>query len=138
MQHSFTFKGSKIPLEVNFGKAFKVFPEYGLHILGLLVDENITKTLSTILTDDLSMLKLWFYYVKDHHTESFENLIDDLEAPDFKSFKDTLWTAIVNFTDPQLRPALIKGREEVERQLAKTLKNLKLKEQSSDTVEEQE
>jgi hypothetical protein len=104
----------------------------------LLVDENITKTLGTILTDELSMLRLWYYYVKDHYTESFEDLIEDLEPSDFKSFKETLWNAIVNFTDPQLRPALIKGREEVERQLAKTLKNLKFKEQSSDTVEEQE
>lgn len=138
MQHSFTFKGSKIPLDVDFGKAHKVFPKHGLHILGLLVDENINKTLLTILTDDLQMLNLWYHYVKDLYPSDFEELIDDLTTVDFKSFKDALWAAIVNFTDPQLRAALIKGREEIERQLAKTFRNLKLKEPSSDTVDESE
>jgi len=134
----FTFKQEKIPLTISFKEAYKLLPKYDIHILGLLVDNNITTTLSTILTDDLKMLGLWYEFMKDHTARPFEDLIDDLSAQDFKSFKDAFWSAIVNFTDPQLRPALVKGREEVERELAKTLRNLKFSDTSSGTVDEPE
>lgn len=138
MQSHFKFKGDKIPLEIRFIDAYKLLPKYGIHILGLLVEENIVKTMTTMLTDELQILGLWYEYVKDRNVGSFEELLEDLTPEDFKSFKEGLWTAIINFTDPQLRTALIKGREELERQLAKTLKNMKFSEQSSDTVDEPE
>jgi hypothetical protein len=134
----FKFKNEKIPLEIRFKEAYKLLPKYEIHILGLLVEDNVVKTLTTILTDDLKMLGLWYEFIKDHQAGSFEDLIDELSVEDFKSFKETLWSSIVNFTDPQLRPALVRGREEVERELTKTLKNLKFSSQSSDTVEGQE
>lgn len=137
MQTHFKFKNSKIPIEITFKEAYKLLPKYEIHILGLLVDNNIVTTLQTILTDDLKVLGLWYEFIKDHTTGSFEDLVDELTAEDFKSFKEALWAAIVNFTDPQLRPALVKGREEVEREIAKTLKNLKFSNQSLDTVDEQ-
>lgn len=135
---TFKFKESKIPLEITFKEAYKLLPKYDIKILGLLVEDNIATTLQTIITDDLKMLSLWYEFIKDHTAGTFEDLVDELTPGDFKSFKETLWTAIVNFTDPQLRPALVKGREEVERELAKTLKNLKFSGKSLDTVDEQE
>ena len=133
----FKFKNDKIPIEITFKEAFKLLPKYNIHILGLLVDNNIVNTLQTIITDDLKMLGLWYEFVKNHTTLTFDDAVDELTAEDFKSFRDGLWNAIVNFTDPQLRPALVKGREEVEREIAKTLKNLKFSSQSLDTVDEQ-
>lgn len=135
---TFKFKESKIPLEITFKEAYKLLPKYDIKILGLLVEDNIATTLQTIITDDLKMLGLWYEFIKDHTAGTFEDLVDELTPGDFKSFKETLWTAIVNFTDPQLRPALVKGREEVEKELAKTLKNLKFSGKSLDTVDEQE
>jgi hypothetical protein len=81
---------------------------------------------------------LWWEFMKDHVSGTFEENLSDLTPEDFTSFKEALWTAIINFTNPRLRPALVKGREEVERELTKALKNMKFSERSSDTVEEPE
>jgi hypothetical protein len=134
----YTFRKEKYPLAINFGDAYSLLPKYGIHVLSLLVDDNIAKTLTTILTDDLKVMGLWWEFMKDHVSGTFEENLSDLTPEDFTSFKEALWTAIINFTNPRLRPALVKGREEVERELTKALKNMKFSERSSDTVEEPE
>lgn len=129
---SFNFKGVKIPIRITYKQAMFDFKDMGLNILNLFKDETI---IMTIMSDDETMLQVWYSYVKKH-ASSFESAVEDLTPEDMHQFKDAFWEAVVNFTAPAMRPILQSMMEQVKEALASPEKSLSKR--SSESLDEQE
>jgi len=102
MPHKIYFRGSEIPVEITYKQAMFDFKNMGLNLLKIFQDE---KVIATILTDDETMINLWFYYVQNH-CSTLEDAISDLTSEKMQKFRDIFLDAVLGFINPQMRPAL--------------------------------
>lgn len=96
------------------GKLF----DLGLDILSIMKDNNTI--VPTIMFDDSTMLKIWFFYIKEQDsTISWEEALQFLdETPGgLEPFKKAFWDLVVSFFPITLQPTLRKGWKEVEKQI---------------------
>ena len=70
-----------------------------------------------ILTNEKVMVELFHYYVKGH-CSTMENMLEKLTPETMTEFREVFWNEVVNFTNPQMRPALQKTVEMIKKELA--------------------
>ena len=81
------------------------------------------------------MLKVWYHYVSPY-CESFESSLDDITPEMLNEFRDKFWSAVVNFTNPSMRKALMEFKKMILKELQSV--DVKLKEVSSESLASQE
>lgn len=127
--------GRKIPITITFRDALTIYPNRGLKILNILDSNNAQETLQTLLLNDEIMLDLWKHYIAENNIDEDEAL-DALDRDNFQKFKNEVWNAVVNFSDPQMQGALREIKKLLEQELANQLQPKNLRKSFSDTVEE--
>ena len=100
MTTTIRYKGTEIPLEINYHTAMFVFPKLGLRLLNLLQD---SQTVLQIMGDDDTMIKIWYHYVHEY-AGPLEDAVKELNSETMNDFRDKFWREVVNFTNPQMRP----------------------------------
>jgi len=118
--------GRKINIVITFRDAINIYPKRGLPILNILSDNNAQETLQTVMLNDQKMLDLWYYYLQENNIDE-DKALDELTRENFMEFKKEVWEAIVNFSEPQMRGALIEMKKMFNEEITKALqpKNFK-------------
>lgn len=129
---TFKYNGITIPVSFGYKEVTKDFKEMGLNLLQLFSDQGV---MASIFINDELMLKIWFYYVKNH-AATMDEAIETLTPQQMHAFKEAFWQAVVNFTVPQMRPTLVEMKKELDSALKSPAKNLR--NSSSDLSQELE
>ena len=116
-----SFKHGKdtVPMTLGYVLAHGKLFDLGLDILSMTKDNSV---IQTIMLDDSTMLKVWFYYIQQQDpTASFEEALEILdESPKgLEPFRKAFWELVVGFMPTALQPTL----REMWRQAEKQLKN---------------
>ena len=133
---SFKHNGQTVQLNYTYFEAMNTFPGLGLDILGVITD---TTPILQIMADDKTMIKVWWYFIKEFESlaeEDFDDALKALKPEEMQAFKEAFWESVVNFSSLPMRETLRQMWEQVKKQL-KQPKNL-LKNISQDSPEEQE
>jgi hypothetical protein len=115
------FKGNEIPIRISWKDAMFTFKDMGLNLLKLFEDGS---ALYTIMADDEVMVELWYHYVSKH-TTTLESAIEDVDEDFMHEFKEAFWEAVLDFTNPQMRPMLLENRKLIMQELASPGESLK-------------
>ena len=116
------FNGSEIPIEITYKSAWFELPELGIDLLTIFDGE---KTLMNILTNEKVMIEVLYHFSKKHFS-TLENMIDKLTPEVMHDFREVFWDEVVNFTNPQMRPALQETMTMLKKHLASPEKILEL------------
>ena len=114
----FKYGHEQVPMELGWRLAHDKLFDLGLDILTITKDP--ARVIQTILLDDSTMLKVWFYYVSEAGIETdFMEALDvlDREPEGLEPFKKAFWDLVVGFTNPSLRDILNQGMKEIKKEL---------------------
>lgn len=123
----------KIPMYMGYRLAQNEMSELGINVLNLFSENS--NVIQTIMLDDQTMLKVWFFYVDEHLGVKYDEALQLLdETPGgLEPFKQAFWEMVVGFTGPAVRPLAKQAWDQVRQQLKKNLRTL-----SSDSLDESE
>lgn len=116
----------EIPIFLGWRLAQGKLSELGVNVLNIFTAEN--NAIQTIMLDDNTMLKVWYFYVNEELGLKYEEALDLLdETPGgLEPFKQAFWELVVGFTNPVARQAAKELWDKAKLQLKKNLKNLSL------------
>ena len=132
MSGTVKFNGIDIPIKITYKSAWFELPELGIDILNIFDGE---KTIMNILTNEKVMVELFYYYAKSH-CSTIEDMLGNLTSEVMTEFREVFWNEVVNFTNPQMRPALQETMTMLKKHLASPEKILELA--SSESLERPE
>ena len=102
---------------LGYGLAHGKLFDLGVDVLSIMKNGE---AISTIMLDDSTMLKVWFFYLNEAGIEDdFDHALDVLdESPQgLAPFRKAFWDMVVGFSPTQLQPALRNMWREAEKQL---------------------
>jgi hypothetical protein len=105
-----------IPMSLGYVLAHGKLFDLGLDILSITKDNSVVQT---IMLDDSTMLKVWYYYVQEETGQSFEDALEILDnTPNgLEPFKKAFWDMVVGFSPTALQPTLRAVWKEAEIQI---------------------
>ena len=103
---SFYHNGNKVFVEFNYKNVMVDFKKMGLNLFDIYNDQRV---IMQIFGDDETMIQVWFFYIKDYEA-SYDEAIERLEVKELQTFKEAFWSAVVNFSAPQMRAILIETK----------------------------
>jgi hypothetical protein len=122
----FSFNDKTYPIIVTWSLAYNTLPEkFNIEILKLFVDEQLTQqTTNRILVDDDLCLRLCWFFIEPQVQFDWDKFLEllDQEPEAIENFRETFWSAIVNFSSPQKKGVLL----EIWKLLKKEMKQLSL------------
>jgi hypothetical protein len=122
----FSFNDKTYPIIVTWSLAYNTLPEkFNIEILKLFVDEQLTQqTTNRILVDDDLCLRLCWFFIEPQVQFDWDKFLEllDQEPEAIENFRETFWSAIVNFSSPQKKGVLL----EIWKMLKKEMKQLSL------------
>lgn len=88
----------------------------GLDVLSITKDNSV---IQTIMLDDSTMLKVWYYYVEKETGQSFDEALEVLDEnpKGLEPFRKAFWEMVVGFMPTALQPTLKGMWREAEKQL---------------------
>jgi len=122
MSSTVKFNGIDIPIKITYKSAWFELPELGIDILNIFDGE---KTIMNILTNEKVMVELFYYYAKGH-CSTIDDMLEKLTPEVMGEFREVFWNEVVNFTNPQMRPALQETMTMLKKHLASPEKILEL------------
>jgi hypothetical protein len=134
----FSFNEKSYPIVITWSLAYNTLPEkFNIEILKLFVDEQLTQaTTHRILVDDDLALRLCWFFLESQVTYDWDKFLEllDSEPEAIENFRETFWSAIVNFSSPQKKGVLL----EIWKVLKREMKQLSLDmDKSSRSLSEQ-
>jgi hypothetical protein len=134
----FSFNEKSYPIVITWSLAYNTLPEkFNIEILKLFVDEQLTQsTTNRILVDDDLALRLCWFFLESQVTYDWDKFLEllDSEPEAIENFRETFWSAIVNFSSPQKKGVLL----EIWKVLKREMKQLSLDmDKSSRSLSEQ-
>ena len=130
----YKYSGRDIPISITYHEAKGVYKDMGLPLLNML--QNGEEVALIVMGDDETMLSIWWHIVKNELSldeGDYDTHLKDLQ--NLEVFKETFWTAVINFSPKSLRPYLQMLRTELRKKLTDTKA---LKKQFSEYLQEQE
>ena len=115
------FMGTDIPIKISYKAAWFDLPDLGIDILDIFKDQS---TMMAILTNDRVMIPVLYYFC-DKHCSTLENAIENLTPSVMEEFREAFWNEVINFTSPQMRPALQETMKMLKTELASPEERLK-------------
>lgn len=128
-----------IPMTLGYVLAHGKLFDLGLDILSITKDNSV---IQIILLDDATMLKVWYYYIKEAgengliSPQTFEEALEilDEEPKGLEPFRNAFWELVVGFMPTTLQPTL----RELWKQSLKQLKSVPEKMSTSSTSPSQQ
>lgn len=107
---------TKIPMTLGYVLAHGAIFDRGLDILSITKDNSV---IQTIMLDDSTMLKVWYYYVEQATQQTFEEALEVLDEnpKGLEPFRKAFWELVVGFMPISLQPTLRGMWREAEKQL---------------------
>jgi hypothetical protein len=106
----FSFNDKTYPIVITWSLAYNTLPEkFNIEILKLFVDEQLTQqTTNRILVDDDLCLRLCWFFIEPQVQFDWDKFLEllDQEPEAIENFRETFWSAIVNFSSPQKKGIL--------------------------------
>lgn len=102
---SFTFDGIEFNFELNVPKCFVLKKEFGINLLNLFEDENLSAFATTMALNDEKMLDLLWWIVGQKLTDQ-DAFYQKVTRDTLTKFKECVWQGIINFSDPAAKPIL--------------------------------
>lgn len=95
------------------GKLF----DLGIDVLSIMKEGNTV--IPTIMLDDATMLKVWYYYIKESTNQSFEDALEVLDEnpKGLEPFRKAFWEMVVGFMPSAVQDALRSTWKQAEKQL---------------------
>lgn len=106
----YPFMGKDHVIEIEIPQAFLFKSEFGINLLKMFEDENINTIAVTLALDDEKIIEIWWWFISKklgNDPSTRAQAIDNLTRESLSQFKDAFWAAIVNFSDPAIKEALI-------------------------------
>jgi hypothetical protein len=117
----FTFGDKTYPIIVTWSLAYNTLPEkFNIEILKLFVDEQLTQaTTHRILVDDDLALRLCWFFLEPQVSYDWDKFLEllDQEPEAVENFRESFWSAVVNFSSPQKKGVLIEMWKLLKREL---------------------
>lgn len=123
IKSSFKHGNVDVPMQLGYAIAMGPINDRGLNILNMMNEGNVV--IGTIMLDDATMLKVWWYYLeeamKDSHidTQTFQEALETLDEnpKGLEPFRKAFWKMVVGFSPTSLQPNLEQMWKEAEKQL---------------------
>ncbi len=126
-----SFKHGKdtIPMKLGYHLAHTKLFDLGIDVLAITKD-NLA--IQTIMLDDSTMLKVWYYYIQEAasdgviESQTFEEALEILdEAPKgLEPFRKAFWEMVVGFMPTALQPTLKEMWKQAEKQLKSAVEKI--------------
>lgn len=117
----FSFSDKTYPIVITWSLAYNTLPEkFNIEILKLFVDEQLTQiTTNRILVDDDLALRLCWFFLEPQVSYDWDKFLEllDQEPEAIENFRETFWSAVVNFSSPQKKGVLIEMWKLLKREL---------------------
>lgn len=124
IRSSFQLKDQKVNMYLGYGLAQGKLSELGVDVLNLFGKDSTT--IQTVMLDDKTMLKVWYYYVKEELGLGYEEAVELLDETQggLEPFKKAFWDMVVGFTSPSARHLADQMWTQAKLQLKKNLRDL--------------
>ena len=106
----YRFMDTDHPIIIEIPQAFLFKTEFGMNLLKMFEGDNINTISVTLALDDEKIIEIWWWFISKKLGDSNdvrERAIDNLTRKSLSEFKECLWAAIVNFSDPAIKQALL-------------------------------
>lgn len=113
----YKFEQMEFPIVIEIPQAFTLKAEFGINLLNMFEGNNLDDLTIQLNLNDEKILDLWWWFLSKKLSNR-EQAIDNLTRDSLTQFKECLWAAIVNFSDPAAKQMLI----ELKRRLPALLK----------------
>jgi hypothetical protein len=117
----FKFGTDTVKMELGFKLAYGKLNDLGLDILS--ITKNTQEVITTIMFDDTTMIKIWWYYINEGgYANSFEEALDVLdESPKgLEPFRKAFWDMVVGFSPTAVQDTLRSLWRQVEKEVKKS------------------
>lgn len=119
----FKYGNQKVPMHLGYVVAHGALADRGLDVLSMV--KHADQIVQTIMIDDSTMLKVWFYYlgeagiVDPNVPGSFDEALETLDQnpQGLEPFRKAFWEMVVGFSPSKLQQALRAMWKEAENQL---------------------
>lgn len=134
---NFDYGNQKVPMEMGWVLANTKMEDLGLDIIGILSDNFAT--LQTMLLDNKTMLRVWYYYVHEHTNDDWETALETLDNTQggLENFKEEFFRLVVSFTGSGARKLLVEAWEQAKKEMRDS-RRIKSMISSSNSSDEQE
>lgn len=106
----YEFMGHQHPISIEIPQAFLFKSEFGINLLKLFEGDTLNTLSVTLALDDEKVIDIWWWFISKklgNSDDIREQAIDKLTRKSLSEFKEALWAAIVNFSDPAIKGALL-------------------------------
>lgn len=122
----YKFQEMEFPIVIDIPQAFTLKADFDVNLFNMFEGNNLDNITIQLSLNDEKIIEIWWWFVSKKLADRGK-AIDNLTRDSLTSFKECLWNAIVNFSDPAAREML--------RELKKRLPEL-LKQQVSRAMDE--
>lgn len=114
---SFKHGNETIPMQLGYSLAHGKLFDLGIDVLSIMKEGNTV--IPTIMLDDATMLKVWYYYIKEATNQTFEEALEILDEnpKGLESFRKAFWEMVVGFSPIAVQDALRSTWKQAEKQL---------------------
>ena len=122
----YRFMDTDHPIIIEIPQAFMLKTEFGINLLKMFEGDNINTLSVTLALDDEKIIEIWWWFISKKLGDSAdirERAIDKLTRKSLTDFKEALWAAIVNFSDPAIKQALLDLKRRLPELLRKQVNN---------------
>jgi len=107
---TFTFDGKRIPIVINMKMVVgELNKKFNLNVLGMFAsDILVEQTMRELVFEDEKTLQLMHFFLEKEVTISYDSMLNKMENLDvLDEFREAFWAAIVNFSGPLKKQALL-------------------------------
>lgn len=119
---TYNFDGVDFPIVITMSSAYKLEADYNICLLQLFENNNLDRVVQELSVNDKVALDLWWEFVSTKFQDRSE-CIDKLTRDSLTKFKEAFWAAIVNFSDPNVKPILLELKKRLPGLLKKSVLN---------------
>lgn len=115
----FEFGGSTIPLTITLKEVYAIREKFDFNILKLFIeDENAAHQIQRLALDDEFAIDVCWYLLESKLPYSKEKFIENItDMTVIEQFREAFWAAIVNFSSPLKRSALVQFWKEMKKEI---------------------
>lgn len=119
---TYEFDGIKFNIEITMASAFKLEADHKISLLQIFEGNNLDILAQQISVNDKTALDLWWDFVGTKFQDR-EECINKLTRDSLTKFKEAFWAAVINFSDPNVKPILLELKKRLPGLLKKSVLN---------------
>ena len=118
----FEFSGTTIPIILTLKEVYEIRSKFDFNVLRLFIeDENAAQQIQRLALDDEFAIDLCWHMIESKVSYGKDKFIENMtDMTVMDAFREAFWAAVVNFSSPLKKSALI----QFWRELKKEIKNV--------------